>query len=115
MTGTVPDIYRPAAHTPIIGVDIWEHVRNIISYHSGPCTNTLCFRLSTFRYAYQLLMSAHSSHMPPSVQKCQARRKCLSHSLGTPRFLILFVQYLNAIWSVINFKEAETRFADATK
>ncbi len=28
---------------------------------------------------------------------------------------LIFVQYLNAIWNVINFKEAEQRLAEATK
>ena len=50
----------------------------------------------------------------PAVQERQARCKFLLYffSIGV---LLTFLQYLKAIWNVINFKEAEQRFITASK
>ena len=48
------------------------------------------------------------------VQKCQSRRMSLVYmSLPAQELTYLFVQYLSAIWNVINFEEAEVRFKEA--
>ena len=64
-------------HTPLIGVDVWEH-----AYYRE------CFTRSPSGTAAD----------PPTVQYQNLRPK-----------------YLEAIWSVINFSEAEKRLTEAQK
>ncbi|KAG6830409.1 hypothetical protein H0H92_000905 [Tricholoma furcatifolium] len=68
------------SHTPIIGVDIWEHV------------SPLCFPYSRMKLSIDLSRKAFY----------------LQYKNVKP-------DYLNAIWNVINFKEAEKRFLEVAK
>ena len=68
------------SHTPIIGIDIWEHA---------------------FYLQYK--------NVKPDVSRGVA--KCYFFLYG----LLPVRQYLKAIWNVVNFKEAEKRFVEATQ
>lgn len=85
------------AHEPIIGIDIWEHVRKTV----------------TGSHRIVILTSEILTGLLPAVQERQAGCEILC-----PPYIVYLVadpvlQYLNAIWNVINFKEAEKRYLEA--
>jgi hypothetical protein len=58
------------------------------------------------------LTSGSPTGILPAIQERQAR--CKIHHLTTPQLVADIIrQYLNAIWNVINFKEAEKRYIEA--
>jgi len=78
--GTPWHIY--AAHTPIIGVDIWEHVSVKSLAYDSTLTSSV-HRLFTYRYAiiWQII-EFHIHFFPFTVPKCQGGRTCFSLCSG---------------------------------
>jgi hypothetical protein len=87
----------PLAHEPIIGIDIWEHVRKTIT--------------GSRRIVF--LTSAIPTGLLPTVQERQAGCETPCPPYAFHPVADLALQYLNAIWNVINFKEAEKRYIEA--
>lgn len=85
------------AHEPLIGIDIWEHVRKTITE-----SRRILF-----------LTSVVPTGLLPAVQERQAG--CEIPYLLYTIYVVAYsgLQYLNAIWNVINFKEAEKRYLGA--
>lgn len=78
-------------------------------------------------YVFIPVLSFHFCSMPPvtaftPIPIVSLHNSRVFYSWLLARFLSFDVeltlgvlQYLNAIWNVVNFKEAETRFLDASK
>lgn len=85
------------AHEPIIGIDIWEHVRKTV----------------TGSRRIVILTSEILTGLLPAVQERQAGCETPYPPYTVHLVADLLLQYLNAIWNVINFKEAEKRYLEA--
>jgi Fe-Mn family superoxide dismutase len=90
-----PFVFLYPAHTPIIGVDIWEHAFYLQYKNVKPDVRVSprAPRYSSRESKAFDVLAYHNRELTP----------------------LLFVQYLNAIWNVINFEEAERRYLDAHK
>ena len=99
------------AHTPIIGVDIWEHVSHWSYILDFRLLIISFYRLSTFRQVHSVLKSVISYQLHFQYKNVKAD--------VSPYYMFIFYmsnclsQYLGAIWNVINFKEAEKRLLEA--
>jgi hypothetical protein len=101
------------AHVPVIGVDIWEHVS---------CSLTLRLNRGAHVFAQAFYLQARSqilfSSDPDTNSVFSSQYQNVKADVRIPNSLLttclILFQYLNAIWSVINFKEAEKRFVEAS-
>ena len=55
----------------------------------------------------------HAFYLQYLNVKVDVRISFTSSVAGIPNTVFLFLQYLNAIWNVINFEEAEKRYLEA--
>ena len=112
------DVFFFSAHVPILGVDIWEHVRvdavDVVRRLLTAVSQAFYLQVSLYERKTKVLSDRvrvaskyHNVKVDVSFRWLAAQRQAMVTHMHR--------QYLNAIWNVINFKEAEKRLLEATK
>ena len=92
-------LFFSACLTRAVALKYRERRINELTYHASSRTH--------HRHRYL------GARFLPPVQERQARCECCASEASNPELTPSYQQYLKAIWSVINFEEAEARFKAA--